>query len=640
MELILVLYSLGSLAIVGGIVVGRKYFLKKNVSDQAQSVRTPRDLGALVLVERFGQPKSQLEDQDSASSSDSDINESNDLSPSSLPNSATPPPSIPNFTVKQPQDPYAAITAAVQGAWLGKEPLENLLEIDEHVYTAMGQLAGDQLDSIGDLRNYLSSWDSAEIGEALPEGALNKLMGHLAEPIVGEHLEELGMQVEMPDLSNQPGYDLILNGEHAVNIKTVSDFSSLADHFETYPDIPVIVPGDMAGIPDNAIHLDAAGSLEQLNEVVELGEENIVLVDNALSHADMLEHAEGVSDALLENVDVGGIPFITVALSGFREIKLLKNHDTDVTNAMKNFGLDVAGTGGGGAAGAALGATIGSAIFPGVGTAIGALLGGIGGAIGGRKASNAVKEKPFQDALQAYEEIQGKAKEKATVAQAEAEKQYERTVESEEKSLAQTVESRKYKLQQQQNALIQERRDEYTLEPAQARELLEAALNDLSVHIASAQAQLNNIPSWKKILWPDESTVLLQQSILHLEKLSSLLKQQAESILQNVQSQKLMGDRATSFLQLLLAVDGATPNIHELIHAHEEHRREREAQWRADIEQIRIEVADRRYQCFQKLAETLEELQKKMESTMKPFVKKVKSASEAVQTEAARLGKS
>ena len=221
MELILALYTFCTLATVGGIVVGRKYFLKKDVSDQAQSVRNPRDLGALVLVERFGQPKSQSGGQDPALSSDSVGNESNDLPPSSLSNSATPPPSIPNFTIKQPQDPYAAITAAVQGAWFGKEPLENLLEIDEHVYTAMEQLAREQLDSIGDLRNYLSRWDSAEMGEALPEGALNKLMGHLAEPIVGEHLEELGIQVEMPDLSNQPGYDLILNGEHAVNIKTV-----------------------------------------------------------------------------------------------------------------------------------------------------------------------------------------------------------------------------------------------------------------------------------------------------------------------------------------------------------------------------------------------------------------------------------
>ena len=120
----------------------------------------------------------------------------------------------------------------------------------------------------------------------------------------------------------------------------------------------------MVGIPDNAIHLDAAGSIEQFNKMVELGEENIVIVDNALSHAEMLDRAEGVSDALLENIDVGGIPFITVALSGFREIQLLKNHDTDVTNAVKNFGLDIAGTGGGAVAGATAGAAIGSAIAP------------------------------------------------------------------------------------------------------------------------------------------------------------------------------------------------------------------------------------------------------------------------------------
>ena len=89
-----------------------------------------------------------------------------------------------------------------------------------------------------------------------------------------------------------------------------------------------------------------------------------------------------------------------------------------------------------------------------------------------------------------------------------------------------------------------------------------------------------------------------------------------------------------------MAVDGATPNIRELIRAHEERRQEREAQWRTDIEQIRIEVADRRYQCFQKLAETVEELQKKTATTMKPLVEKVKSASQAVQAEVTRLGKS
>ncbi|MCY3666006.1 MAG: hypothetical protein OXH81_10140 [Gemmatimonadetes bacterium] len=89
-----------------------------------------------------------------------------------------------------------------------------------------------------------------------------------------------------------------------------------------------------------------------------------------------------------------------------------------------------------------------------------------------------------------------------------------------------------------------------------------------------------------------------------------------------------------------MAVDGATPNIRELIRVHEERRQEREAQWRTNIEQIRLEVADRRYQCFQKLAETVEELQKRTEATIKPLVKKAENASKSVRAEAARLGKS
>ena len=614
MELILVLCAL---AVVGSstVMIGRKCRLKREVGGQARAVRTPRDFGALVLAERFGEPKSH---EDRVGNNDE---------------------SVLAFTVKRPQDPYAALTAAAQGAWFGKDALQNLLVIDEHVYTAMGQLAGSQLESIGDLHTELSDWPSATMGEALPERALNKLMGHLAEPIVGQHIEDLGIAVEMPALSNQSGYDLILNGEHAVNVKTVADVSSLSDHFARYPDIPVVVPGDMAGIPDNAIHLDAASSLDQLNARVNLGEENIVLVDNALSHAEMTEHAESVSDALLNNIDVGGIPFITLALSSYREVKLLKNSDTDTTNAVKNIGLDLAGTGGGAAAGAAAGAAIGS-IVPVVGTAVGAISGSIAGAIVGRKATNTIKEKPFQNALQAYKNTLSETEEEIATVQAKAQKKYTRTVEREEKSLAQIVESNKRKLQQWQDDLVKDRKDAYKLELTEARQLLKTALNDLSEHIISIRVQLANIPSWKQALWPDGHTVLLQQSVQHLEKLTDLLSEQAKSILHDESSPTLVGDRAESFLQLLLAVDGATPNIHELIRAHEERRQEREAQWRSNIESTRLEVANRRYQCFQKLGETVEDLQKGMKKTIKPLVKKVKKASKSVRTEAARLGKS
>ena len=622
-------------------LLGRKYILKRKAKSKARFVRTPRDLGALVLIERFGKPYSkEIGKDDSLSANSGENRPDNPTSSLLLKDTTHSSPSGPNFVLLKHKDPYAAISAAVQGAWFGKEPIENLLEIDEHVYTAMSQLAGNQLDSIGDLHNYFNeNWNSAaEIG-GLPEAAVNKLMGHLAEPIVGQHLEELGFQVEMPPLSNQSGYDFILNGEHFVNVKSVADISSLSGHFEKYPDIPAIVPGDMAGIPDNAIHLDAAGSLDQLNGMVELGEQKMVLVDNSLSHADMVDHTQMVSDALFENVDVGGVPFITIALSGFREIELLKSHDTNVTNSIKNLGLDVVGTGAGAFAGSTAGAAIGSAIVPVIGTAIGAAVGSVLGAIGGRKASNTVKEKPFQDALKAYENAQDRARGRIVEVQTEAERHYRNTEKKEEKSLVRTVENLKQKIQQQHNALLQDRRKGISLSHSEARQLLEIALNDLSVNIEMNKSKLARIPLWKRTFWPDGYTVILQQSVQHLKKLSFLVKKQAELIFGGSPYQQLEGDRANSFLQLLLAVDGATPTIQNLIRVCEERREEGEGRLRGEIEQGRIKVADRRYQCFKTLAETLGELQKNSETKIGPLVQKVKTASEVVQTEATRLGK-
>ena len=113
-------------------------------------------------------------------------------------------------------------------------------------------------------------------------------MDHLVEPVFAQNLEALGAQVEMPDLSNQEGYDLALNEEYFVNVKTVADSSSLSSHFDKYPDVPLIVPEDMEGIPNDAICLDVADSIEKLEKAFEFGDEKIVLVDRFLSNAEMM----------------------------------------------------------------------------------------------------------------------------------------------------------------------------------------------------------------------------------------------------------------------------------------------------------------------------------------------------------------
>ena len=98
----------------------------------------------------------------------------------------------------------------------------------------------------------------------------------------------------------------------------------------------------------------------------------------------------------------GHIPVVTIAISSFREFKLLMDNKTNTMTSLKNIGLDAAGAGGGGLVGAKTGAIVGSFFGP-VGTFIGGIVGGIGGAMGGRAITNEIKQKPLRNAIQAYQ---------------------------------------------------------------------------------------------------------------------------------------------------------------------------------------------------------------------------------------------
>lgn len=98
----------------------------------------------------------------------------------------------------------------------------------------------------------------------------------------------------------------------------------------------------------------------------------------------------------------GHVPVVTIAMSSFREFKLLSSDKTDFISSLKNISLDAAGAGVGAVAGAKGGALAGS-IFGPVGTIIGGILGGIGGSIGGRAITNKVKMRPLNNAIENYE---------------------------------------------------------------------------------------------------------------------------------------------------------------------------------------------------------------------------------------------
>lgn len=98
----------------------------------------------------------------------------------------------------------------------------------------------------------------------------------------------------------------------------------------------------------------------------------------------------------------GHIPIMTIAISSFREFNLLIDEKTDGITALKNVGLDAAGSGIGGMVGAKAGALVGSFFGP-VGGLVGGIVGGITGAVKGRAASNNIKQRPLKRAIEIYQ---------------------------------------------------------------------------------------------------------------------------------------------------------------------------------------------------------------------------------------------
>ena len=73
------------------------------------------------------------------------------------------------------------------------------------------------------------------------------LRGYTAERLVMDKLVADGHDVRIAETSNTPGLDLIVDGA-AVQVKCGISLSNLTEHFEKYPDIPVIANAELAEI--------------------------------------------------------------------------------------------------------------------------------------------------------------------------------------------------------------------------------------------------------------------------------------------------------------------------------------------------------------------------------------------------------
>ena len=135
-------------------------------------------------------------------------------------------------------------------------------------------------------------------------------------------------------------------------------------------------------------------ALHGVKDFVEQAGQSAMVVD-AVSHLD--QAADTVVGALGLDGALGHLPVITAAVSGFREVRLLKEGQTTAATAAQNLALDVGGTGGGATIGAIIGGVVGN-VVPIVGGAVGAAAGGAVGGMSGRFLSNKIKGRNLRNA--------------------------------------------------------------------------------------------------------------------------------------------------------------------------------------------------------------------------------------------------
>lgn len=242
---------------------------------------------------------------------------------------------------------------AFSGLVLG-EVLYDYIRINPEVVHAVEFSRSADVDSVLSFARFADT--KADLSGASLDGLHYELQGYVAEQLAAEHLEAQGHDVVFPDTANNPGWDISVDG-HPFQIKCLAGPSGVYEHFQHYPDIPVIVNADLAD---------------------QLGDHPGVYIDPQLHH-------DAVQSITVSSLDHGrnmaelDIPWISVLVSGASNIVYMVLNGTDVRAMLTCTATDAFGRVVVAIPGKAVGAGLGALVF---GPA-GAIVVGIGGAVAG-----------------------------------------------------------------------------------------------------------------------------------------------------------------------------------------------------------------------------------------------------------------
>ena len=521
-----------------------------------------------------------------------------------------------------------AVVAAEAAFLYGPDALGAFLAIDDAVYEGLGRLAGEQFTTLADLSAHVGEY-SQDFWGSLSPGALNKVAGAIGEVRVAEALADAGLDVTWPEISNQPGWDLLVAG-HEVNVKLVSDADSLTKHFTQYPEVPAVVPADALDIPADALHTGAVGGADALVAALGSDETHLIIVDDLLSHDAVFSQAADATEVLLGSTGIveAHLPFITLTLSGWRELQLLAEAKTQASAALRNLGLDVLGTGICAAGAAKAGAAAGGVLAGPVGATVGGILAAIVGALGGRKLAERLKQRRLRKAQEGLEQAR---QELATGLEQQAQSEaasFQAHKRDAEDQLRAASDQHRTAVLAATEGIRDWRQQAAGVSPAERRRLLDAAREELLGLRSSILAEMSR-GLVRRLVWPSTADLARCRAISLIDqRLAELSGPEIESITSRSQLYDLLAEAGLQ-----------QQEITDALQSLEAERKRRKCALRCETGDHQRLAAEERRGAVARLAVRLRELQADAQRELTPVMDRVRAQYDLVLKEAKRLGR-
>ena len=224
--------------------------------------------------------------------------------------------------------------------------LFSLAAIDPQVVAAADFSRSGEIDNPFDFAVHLV--DKLDVGwserrEALmhAQGDIAQLKGFTMEQLAATKLVDDGHVVEMPVVPNQPGWDLMVDGQ-PFQVKCLADSSLLRAHFERYPDIPVLANGDL---------------IEEVEQWPEEWRDSVYFLEGHTN--ELIEQVTARSYAEAKDIADNDVPEIALTYVAARQMWKLKKGEVTGTQAASQILIEGTARAGLAVAGGIVGQSVG-----------------------------------------------------------------------------------------------------------------------------------------------------------------------------------------------------------------------------------------------------------------------------------------